>query len=153
MRFEMGSNEARFPPFALDLTPETADPFNASLVAQQCRQELEKLGLEQNIVAKVTALLQDAEGGYPTLSEVADQLHTSSRTLKRHLQDRGTSFYLLLDTARRARATQLLTTTDLSIEQIAHELGYADASGFRRAFHAWTGTNPSDARRRRRASV
>lgn len=150
MRFEMGSNEVRFDATALDWRLDSADPVNARLVEEQCRREWEQLGLGGDVVGQVRAALQRASDGYPTLAEVADRLHTSSRTLKRRLQEQGTSFHALLDAARRAEAIRLLTSTSLSVEQIGRQLGYADASSFRRAFHGWTDANPSDVRERHR---
>ncbi|MGB6058621.1 MAG: AraC family transcriptional regulator [Microthrixaceae bacterium] len=153
MRFDMGTNEARFDASVLDVPPDSADPLNARLIEQQCRRDLDQLGLialGSDVASQVRAMMDGAEGGYPTLGEVAERLHTSRRTLKRRLQERGTSFHQLLDDARRARAVRLLTSTTLSVEQIARQLGYADASGFRRAFHGWTDTNPSDFRERSR---
>ncbi len=146
--FDMGSNEVRFDAALLDLRPETADPDNATLIRRQCRRELEELGLVGDAVAQVRAVLVACEDGYPTLGDVADRLHTSSRTLKRRLHDRGTSFHRVLDETRRARAIRLLSATDRSVETIAHQLGYADPSGFRRAFQSWTGRSPADFRRR-----
>lgn len=40
-------------------------------------------------------------------------------------------------------AKTLLTRKDVSIEQIAHQLGYADTSHFSRQFKRWTGQSPS----------
>ncbi len=150
MRFDMGSNEMRADAGVLALRLETADPLNAKLVEEQCRRELEQLGLDGDVVGQVRAALNSAEDGYPTLIDVAELLHVSPRTLRRRLHERGTSYAQLLDAARRAGAIRLLTTTALSVEQIGMQLGYADARGFRRAFSAWTGTSPSDFREAQR---
>lgn len=152
MRFEMGSNEVRFDAAVLERRLETADPINARFVEEQCRRELEQLGLADDVVGRVRALLRTREAGYPTLAEAAQRLHTSSRTLKRRLHEHGTSFHQILDAERRGEAIRLLSSTTLSVEQVARRLGYADASSFRRAFSAWTGRNPSDFRGERRAT-
>lgn len=151
MSFDMGANELRFDASLLDRQPESADPFNAQMVEEQCRREVEQLGLGDDVVGQVRAVLQNSDQGYPTLMEVANLLNTSSRTLKRHLHDHGTSFHQLLDGVRRAEAIRLLTVTSLSIEQIARRLGYADASSFRRAFQGWTDTTPGQFRECRRS--
>jgi len=146
MAFDMGTNELRFDAALLDRRPDSANPVNARMVEQQCRLEEEQLGLGADVVGQVRAALQGSDDGYPSLGEVADRLHTSSRTLKRHLHDHGTSFHELLEAARRSEAIRLLTTTALSIEQISGRLGYADASSFRRAFQGWTDTTPGNFR-------
>lgn len=143
MSFSMGANELRFPAALLDERPDTADPVNVKLVEDQCRRELARVGLADDLVAQVRAVLHSRGDGYPTLAEAADLLHTSTRTLKRRLRDHGTSFHELLDAARQAEAIRLLATTTTSVEQVAHHLGYADARSFRRAFQTWTGRAPS----------
>jgi AraC-like DNA-binding protein len=142
VRFDQGANEVRFDAALLDRRPETADPANAKMVEEQIRREVDELGISDDVVGQVRAALQAAEHGYPSLAEVADQLHLSSRTLKRRLAERATSFHQLVDSARRAEAIRLLTSTSLSIEQVARRLGYSDSSSFRRAFQGWTDTTP-----------
>lgn len=143
MSFGRGTNELRFPAALLDRRPDTADPAHARLVEEQCRREVEALAGASDVVARVRAALRDDGGRYRSLTEVADALHTSSRTLKRRLHAEGTGFHQVLDEARGSEARRLLSTTALSVEHIAERLGYADARSFRRAFHAWTGSTPS----------
>ena len=40
------------------------------------------------------------------------------------------------------------TSLDLTITDIAHELGFHDASAFHRAFKKWTGTRPGAYRKK-----
>jgi AraC-like DNA-binding protein len=141
----MGVNQVRFPASDLDLSPETANVITAAMVEEQCRLELEQLGLESDLVGTVQAALRT---GYPDLDSVAEQLHMSSRTFKRKLQEHGTGFRQLVEAARRAESIRLLNTTALSVAQVAERLGYADASSFSRAFHKWTSTTPGAFRRR-----
>jgi transcriptional regulator GlxA family with amidase domain len=47
-----------------------------------------------------------------------------------------------LQTARVWRAQQLLETTELSIEQVATEVGFGSAIAFRERFASVVGTNP-----------
>lgn len=75
--------------------------------------------------------------------EIADVLGFHERTLHRRLKDAGTSFRHEIDTARRTLSEQLLTHTGMAIGDIATTLGYADASGFIRAFGRWCGSSPN----------
>ena len=147
VRFEMGSNQVRFPASDLDLRPETANHVTVAMVEEQCRRELEQLGLHGDFVVQVQAALRDSPDGWPDLDTVAERLNISSRTFKRRLQDHGTSFRQLADSARKAEAVRLLTNTALSVAQVAERLGYADASSFSRAFGKWTSTTPGAFRR------
>lgn len=139
----MGANQLRFPASHLDLRPDTANPATAQIVEEQCRRELEQLGFAGDLVGQVSAVLRNAQGGYPDLSRVAARLHISSRTFKRKLQEHGASFHELLEAARRAESIRLLRTTSLTVEQIAAQLGYADPSNFCRAFRKWTAATPN----------
>ena len=141
-RFDMGANQVRFPASDLDLPLATANRITATMVEEQCRRELEQLGLDNDLVAQVRAALRDARDEFPDLETVAERLHLSGRTFKRKLREHGTSFRELVEATRRAEAMRLLNTTRLSVAQIAARLGYADASSFSRAFHKWTSPRP-----------
>jgi AraC-like DNA-binding protein len=143
MRFGMGANQLRFRTTYLDLRPDTANPVTAKMVEEQCRRELEQLGFAGDLVGQVRAVLRNTPDGYPDLEKVAGLLHMSSRTLKRKLKERGTSFHRLLEEARRAEGIRLLRTTALTVEQIAEQLGYSDPSNFCRAFRKWTAATPN----------
>ena len=66
----------------------------------------------------------------PTIGGVAAGLGVSERTLRRRLASDGTSFQTLLDQVRSALARQLLDSGALGVEEVAHRLGYSDASSF-----------------------
>ncbi|RNL81390.1 AraC family transcriptional regulator [Nocardioides marmorisolisilvae] len=146
-RFEMGVNQVRFPAADLDLTPETANHVTVAMIEDQCRRELEQLGLGGDLVTQVLAALRESPGGVPDLDTIAERLRMSSRTFKRRLQEHGTSFRQLVESARKAEAVRLLSATSLSVAQVADNLGYADASSFSRAFQKWTSTTPGAFRR------
>ncbi|KVM65657.1 AraC family transcriptional regulator [Burkholderia ubonensis] len=80
----------------------------------------------------------------PALSAIAAQLCMSERTLRRRLADQGVSYQIVIDTIRKKRAFKLLNNPRLSIEDVAHEVGYSDSHNFRRAFKRWTGHGPRD---------
>ena len=82
------------------------------------------------------------------MQAIADELHLDPRTLRRKLTDEGTSFRELIAGARRTQAEQLLAT-NVSIETIARQLGYAETASFTHAFARWTGMAPSEFRRSR----
>ncbi|RCI69326.1 AraC family transcriptional regulator, partial [Pseudomonas aeruginosa] len=81
--------------------------------------------------------LERQEQRFPNLEEVAARLHLSSRSLKRHLHDAGTSFRQLLGQARQRQALRLLRRPEVSLQRIALYLGYSDPTNFTRAFKRW----------------
>ncbi|MFL5306657.1 MAG: AraC family transcriptional regulator [Polyangia bacterium] len=80
--------------------------------------------------------------GDGTVAPVARSLGLQPRTLQRRLRAVQTSFRELHEQVRQTQAARLLETSDLSPKEIAHRLGYANASAFIRAFRRWTRTTP-----------
>ena len=89
--------------------------------------------------------------GVPTLARVAAELGWSPRSLQRGLTEEGTSLRLLVQRRRCRVAQAMLDERGHSITEIAHALGYADATVFWRAFKQWTGKTPSQAKSPSRA--
>lgn len=85
---------------------------------------------------------RNLSGGIPRLSEVAGALGMSARTLQRKLRDEGAVFQDLVDQARRELAERLLRTTRYPLVDIAFLTGFAEQSGFTRAFKRWAGETP-----------
>ncbi|WP_397451835.1 AraC family transcriptional regulator [Pseudomonas sp. NA-150] len=79
---------------------------------------------------------------WPDLEHVAEQLSISPQTLRRHLREEGTSFQELKDQLRRDMAIYHLSHAELSLQQIAEQLGFSEPSAFHRAFKKWTGLTP-----------
>jgi len=88
------------------------------------------------------AIQQRLTGHRPTTEDVARQLHLSSRTLQRRLQESGSSFQRVLDEARHQMARYYLRNSVLELNEAAYLLGYEDASSFARAFRGWEGVPP-----------
>jgi AraC-like DNA-binding protein len=76
-----------------------------------------------------------------TITTIAAQLGISARTLRRHLEQEGTSLRVLLDDVRRERADELLAA-GTPVKEIAFGLGFSEPSAFSRAYKRWTGKPP-----------
>lgn len=74
---------------------------------------------------------------------IARQLHLSTRTLHRQLQEEGASLQQLKDETRMERAKDLLYRTDKPLKQVASAVGFRNEKSFIRAFGHWTGTSPA----------
>lgn len=116
------------------------------MIVQQCEAELARLGYAESIVERVRNLLICGDGGYPSVDDVARELHVSARTLKRKLAEYGATYSTLLDEIRLRDALRLLEGTRLPVDEIAARVGYTDRANFTRAFKRWTGVAPSERR-------
>ncbi len=91
----------------------------------------------------------NAQGGLPSLNDVALALNIHPKTLARRLASAGTTFKALGNEARHERALQLLEQSSTTVADIAAMLGYADVGGFSRAFKSRAGMPPKAWRARR----
>jgi AraC-like DNA-binding protein len=91
-------------------------------------------------------LPQLLDRGELSAGEAANALNLSLRSLHRALANEKTTFQREIDAVRRERCLLLMETGEQPLEHIAFACGFADASGFHRAFRRWTGKSPSDYR-------
>lgn len=124
-----------------------ADACTVAMCVQMCQQLMGRRRARIGTAALVRQYLSIAPGGtLPALDQVARQLHTSERTLKRRLQEEGTSFREILRVTLRERAVELLRNRQLKLADIAESLGFSDLSSFSQACKRWYGMPPSKLR-------
>jgi AraC-like DNA-binding protein len=126
----------------LDRPLPGANPRTVDLCEQQCQLLLDKRRQRSGLAGQIRGLLLSRPGRLPDMEQVASSLHMSSRTLRRRLDEEGTSFRSLLEEVRQALAEELLATGGLSLEEIAERLGYGEVSNFIHAFKRWKGVPP-----------
>jgi len=124
-----------------------SQPRYASLMRDLCREEINIIN-EEGLVDQVRRTLASCKSDQLNLSWVAAQFSISERHLRRRLNTQGVSFQKLLDEFRLEKAQQYLTTTTVSTESIAHQLGFSDARAFRAAYKRLTGETPRETRHR-----
>ena len=88
-------------------------------------------------------LVQEGWRRRSDMSAVARALGMSVRSLRRRLESEGKSYQVVANEALTIAATRLLWEKQLTIQQTAYEMGFADTSAFHRAFKRWTGVTPS----------
>jgi AraC-like DNA-binding protein len=114
------------------------------MLAPQLEEELKRENGDENFAERVRiAIQQKLTGRRPTIEDVADALHISSRTLQRRLQEEGSSFQRILDEARHQLARHYLNNSVLELNEAAYLLGYEDGNSFVRAFRTWEGIPPA----------
>ncbi len=130
---------------AADLTrPLTLpDEETASICERRCAELLERLGASGGVVDEVRRALVSEPGRFPGLDEVARTQGMSGRTLRRRLNEAGTSFQEVVEDVRKGLALDYLERSSLPIDEIASLLGYSETPNFYRAFKKWTGRAPS----------
>jgi len=84
--------------------------------------------------------------GIPRKEIVAKRLGLTERTLQRRLQQFDCSYQQILDEVRLDQAKELLSQTELSIQDIAAKLGFSEPRSFHRSFKNWLGITPGDFR-------
>lgn len=82
-----------------------------------------------------------------SIESTAFKLDVSPRTLQNHLKRERTTYRQIEEDFKRNSATFYLDSTHFSIGTVADKLGYADQSGFTKAFKTWLGVSPSEYRR------
>ena len=106
----------------------------------------------QSLAARIRRRLRQVlPDELPELDTIARELNTAPATLRRRLKTEGQSYQTIKDDLRRDLAISYLSATQMSVAEVAHELGFLDTSAFHRAFRKWTHSSPGAYRRCARA--
>jgi AraC-like DNA-binding protein len=92
------------------------------------------------------------EPGWPVLEDLAQEFRVTPSTLRRRLDAEGTRFQDIKNQLRLELALHFLSTTNLSVADIADQLGFQDTSVFHRGFKRWSGMRPGEYRARQALS-
>ncbi|GAB5459608.1 MAG: AraC family transcriptional regulator [Henriciella sp.] len=143
VHFEAGRDALLVSEESIEAPNKLGDETIARFFDRHLEEELATItndvGLEQSVRRAVANVLSE---GVPTLSSVASELGIGSRTLQRRLSENGHSFQSVVDMARKNLAQRLLRETEYSLAEVAFLTGFAEQSGFTRAFKRWAGQTP-----------
>ncbi|MEQ9076401.1 MAG: AraC family transcriptional regulator [Sandaracinaceae bacterium] len=134
---------------ARDVALRTSDPLVATFLSAELHRAIARLRLA--VTWQIDELIRENLSEGLGMREAAKHLGLSERTLRRRLDEEGTSFRERLDHVRRGRALELLSDHD--VQTVARQLGFVDARSFQRAFRRWTKMTPLEHKRRLRASA
>ena len=146
VKFNQLHNEISVP---IDLSKEKLVAANSAvhiIYEEQCERLLRDLNKVENFSAATRRILLQAGDDLPDIKEVAFKLHMSESTLRRRLKEESSSYRIICDEVRDVLAKKYLTTTNLTISDIAMLLNYSEAASFRRAFVRWNKVTPNDYR-------
>lgn len=143
LSFNARSNAFAFPATWLAQHLPLADAITHQEMLMRCRKLNSEFSARQLWLARIRELLTEQLANSPGLEQLAQQMHCSPRTLRRHLQALGTHYQELLDDLRFERAKALLCQEGWPVGRIAEELGFSESASFRHAFQRWSGVAPS----------
>jgi AraC-like DNA-binding protein len=143
LRFNADHNRLRFDTTSIERVLDSGNPELARLsdaVSARYLARIERHNMEARVRTVLAQRLQHSE---PTQEQVAEILNVSARTLQRKLGDSGTTFKKIVDETRHAQALAHFSMPQMSVNEVAHLLGFSCTSSFTRAFRRWTGLSPS----------
>jgi len=145
-RFAQPFNGVVIPRELMDLTHLRGDEEFRSTMEAQAAKKLARLEQKARFADRICDYVS-ANPGQPDMDSVARALGMSPRSLRRRLAEEGTLYNAVVNRALAVLAARLLVDERRTIQEVSHELRFADASTFCRAFKRWTGTTPKHADR------
>lgn len=140
--FDSPHTEIVFRTDILGVALPNADPITARACEQVCDELMRQFDQAGACSSQVRRLLEAQWQTGPTMDTIAVLMNCDERTLRRRLEQEGTSFREVKDRLRQDMAITRLRSSNISLQVLAQELGFGDASSFRRAFQKWTGRHP-----------
>jgi len=130
-------------PMPLRAAPSIQAAFETR--SRELAERLRPSTVRQQVLEVVSAQLRT---GPLSMKRVASALGMSVATLRRRLEEEGTTFSRVSEEARRELAEVYLRDVRLNISEVAYCLGFAHAPAFTAAFRKWKGLAPSEYRAR-----
>ncbi len=150
--FHQAANELIFPAGDLAIAGNLMDGRVSPIVRHYLAILNERRASHRSLEDQVRRMVSDhfpGDGRF-AVGDAAHKAGVSLRTLQRTLNRAGDSFAAIKEDKRRTLAENYLTVSGLSMTEIAHILGYADAACFTRACRRWFGMTPSAYRKKQR---
>jgi AraC-like DNA-binding protein len=135
-------NEIVIPAEFLNTGISDTSKESAELCVQQCELLISQLSKQSSLVDDIRYSILSRPGYFPGIETVAEKMHMSARTLRRHLSKQDTNYQDLLNEIRYGLARDYLQTTNFKLDQIAELLGYSEPGNFTHAFKRWAGVPP-----------
>lgn len=136
------------PAAVLQIRMQHGDAFMKDILERHAQhilqQRVDNTTVADQVRHLIGALIVD---NIPDKAKVADQLGISSRSLHRKLQEQGTSYREILDQVRLALAHNSLEEGQVSLSDIADNLGFSTRQAFIRWFKDTSGITPGNYRK------
>jgi AraC-like DNA-binding protein len=149
VRFGQSDNVLVLPAGEIQRPLLKSGPALKSVLERMLGERLRQIPPFDDLPARLRGLLAaELQNGTPTLEHLAGKLQVSSRTIRRYLDDLGTTHRDLLRGLRKELAMQYLRDRSLRVSEVALLLGYSEPTAFQRAFRRWTGATVAQFRAR-----
>ena len=143
--FEQEHNQAIFPLAILEAPIYNPNPRIAELLNIELQQLFHEVENQDALTLRLWRFFQTQDSNFTAdIESIAQQFNITPRTLQRRLQQEGTSFQDELKHFRTQQAKQLLGNKQLTICEIAFQMGFNDNSAFHKAFKRWTDMTPKE---------
>lgn len=127
----------------LGLPLVSSNPDMYAYFMRLANEQLEaSIGLKSFARTIQDLLIKHYNHGFPGIEQLADQLHTTTRTMQRKLKAEGFTFSQLIEQAKQEMAFRLMKTRKYNISEVAYMLGFSEPGSFTRSFRKWTGKSP-----------
>lgn len=126
---------------SLNTQLDQADPSLMQLLLKQAEDAIESKSKKEHLIPHIEKLIVDYLKTYqqaPKAEYIAQAMRISVRTLQRQLAEHDVTFKSLLESVRMSLCEKLLAK-DISLIEIANQLGYSDQSALARAFKSSKG--------------
>ena len=146
-RFSRAFTGIEFAAEALDRRHIHSDSELQALIVAQAERSLQRRSQPSGYTQRVLSLLGAAgPAALPEMSAIARRLKVTDRSLRRHLEREGTTYRALTRTLQFKAACAMLRNMDLTLQDVARDLGFSDATAFHRAFQRWSKLTPAEYR-------
>lgn len=144
VRFRQPHTAMQMTKAQLELALPKADAQLGAFLRAMANEALARhRGAQDSPLDQIRSLIADElHKGLPSLDSIAHRMATSERTLRRRLEQEGTSFREVLDETRSAIARSYVRDRRMPLAEVAFMLGFSEPSAFHRAFKRWTSTTP-----------
>lgn len=148
IKFSQSANYVEIKKATLGVSLPAADAYKYELFRQQCQAEYSLRNQTRSLWTDSVKLYLHIEKGNAAFPDIAKKMNMSERSLREKLSKEGGSFQKIKNQYIFQQSLNLLSDSEMTIEDISDALGYSETCAFSRAFEKMTGLSPGRYRRK-----